>query len=128
MLFPPRNVWSSALKGGFCLEARSCNMETRLEHKTTCFHRNDYIEYIKTYQLYLVDCPESSKLINDRQKGHVICLEWKRGWNVHNCSYFKYLFIFFQETYPLYLVNRLEARKAFTLDNLELIWHAWKQG
>lgn len=35
---------------------------------------------------------------------------------------------FFQETYPLYLVNRLEARKAFTLDNLELIWHAWKQG
>ena len=43
-------------------------------------------------------------------------------------GYFKYLFIFFQETYPLYLVNRLEARKAFTLDNLELIWHAWKQG
>ena len=35
---------------------------------------------------------------------------------------------FFQETYLLYLVNRLEARKAFTLDNLELIWHAWKQG
>ena len=34
--------------------------------KTTCFHRNDYIEYIKTYQLYYVDCPESSKLINDR--------------------------------------------------------------
>ena len=63
MLFPPRKAWSSALKGGFCLEARSCNLETRLEHKTTCFHRNDYIEYIKTY---LVDCPESSKLINDR--------------------------------------------------------------
>ena len=53
-------------RGRFCLEASSCNMETRLEHKTTCFHRNDYIEYIKTYQLYLVDCPESSKLINDR--------------------------------------------------------------
>ena len=82
MLFPPRNVWSSALKGGFCLEARSCSMETRLEHKTTCFHSNDYIEYIKTYQLYLVDCPESSKLINDRQKGHVTCLAWKRGWNI----------------------------------------------
>lgn len=30
--------------GGFCLEARSCNVEARLEHRATCFRRDDYIE------------------------------------------------------------------------------------
>ena len=36
------------------------------------------------------------------------------------------MFIFFQETYLLYLVNQLEARKAFTLDNLELILYIFR--
>ena len=59
--------------------------------KTTCFHRNDYIEYIKTYQLYLVDCPESkmtaygqTNLKLDEQKGKEGKKFFKTTWRAQN--------------------------------------------